>query len=66
MTFLFHFFSEELHMKSVKMLAVTITFATLAACSSTPPPSHFSQAAQKPLSKSEQLTVNAYMSVYDQ
>ncbi|MCZ8500951.1 MULTISPECIES: C40 family peptidase [Vibrio] len=53
-------------MKFRKMLAVTITFATLAACSSTPPPSHFSQTAQKPLSKSEQLTVNAYMSVYDQ
>ena len=53
-------------MKFRKMLAVTITFATLTACSSAPSPSKNSQIANKPLSKSEQLTTNAYMSVYKQ
>ncbi|UPR56685.1 C40 family peptidase [Vibrio sp. ED004] len=53
-------------MKFRKMLAVTITFATLAACSSNPSSSQLSKTAQKPLSKSEQLTTNAYMSVYEQ
>ncbi|OEF95283.1 NlpC/P60 family protein [Vibrio splendidus] len=51
-------------MKIRKMAVVTITLATLAACSSSP--SRLSQTAQKPLSKSEQLTTNAYMSVYEQ
>ncbi|MEG3695567.1 hydrolase, partial [Vibrio coralliirubri] len=53
-------------MKIRKMAVVTITLATLAACSSSPSPSQLSQTAQKPLSKSEQLTTNAYMSVYEQ
>ncbi|MFA0112954.1 C40 family peptidase [Vibrio sp. 10N.261.46.E11] len=48
-------------MKFRKMAVVTITLATLAACSST-----LSQTAHKPLSKLEQSTTNAYMSVYEQ
>ncbi|MFA0498736.1 NlpC/P60 family protein, partial [Vibrio sp. 10N.222.46.A1] len=53
-------------MKFRKMAVVTITLAILAACSSTPSPSQLSETAHKPLSKLEQSTTNAYMSVYEQ
>ncbi|MFA0730475.1 hydrolase, partial [Vibrio sp. 10N.222.48.A4] len=52
-------------MKFRKMAVVTITLAILAACSSTPSPSQLSETAHKPLSKLEQSTTNAYMSVYE-
>ncbi|ERM60816.1 C40 family peptidase [Vibrio cyclitrophicus] len=53
-------------MKIRKMLAVTITLVTLTACSSTPPPFSYNKVPSKPLSKSEQATANAYLSVYEQ
>ncbi|ARP38246.1 C40 family peptidase [Vibrio syngnathi] len=53
-------------MKIIKMALVTITFTTLVACSASPSPSQLRQTAQKPLSKSEQSTTNAYMRVYEQ
>ncbi|MFA0077914.1 C40 family peptidase [Vibrio artabrorum] len=51
-------------MKIKRILALIVTLTTLVACSSTPIPYRDMNALSKPLSKSEQMTTNAYMTVY--